>query len=75
LPPKVLTAWWPETPDELLRALQSYERLCAAHPAVVFEVVLFCKSLTPAAIESVLRAEDSLHAAGVLLAQGLDVFS
>ena len=74
MPPKVLTAW-PETPDELLRALQSYERLCAAHPAVVFEVVLFCKSLTPAAIESVLRAEDSLQAAGALLAQGLNVFS
>lgn len=74
MPPKVLTAW-PETPDELLRALQSYERLCAAHPAVVFEVVLFCKTLTPAAIESVLLAEDSLRAAGVLLAEGLDVFS
>lgn len=74
MPPKVLTAW-PETPNELLRALQSYERLCAAHPAVVFEVVLFCKTLTPAAIEGVLLAEDSLRAAGVLLAEGLDVFS
>jgi hypothetical protein len=74
LPPKVLVAW-PETAAELLRALQSYERLQASNPEVSFEVVLFCRTLAPEVIEGVLRAEDNSQAAGTLLADGLEVFS
>jgi hypothetical protein len=73
LPPKVLVAW-PETAAELLRALQSYERLQASNPEVEFEVALFCRTLCPEEIEGVLQAEDNLQAAGVLLASRLDVF-
>jgi len=73
LPPKVLVAW-PETAAELLRALQSFERLQASNPEVEFEVVLFCRTLSRETVLGVLQAEDKLKAAGVLLAFGLDVF-
>ena len=73
LPPKVLVAW-PETAAELLRALESYERQQRANPEISFEVVLFGRTLSPEVIEGVLRAEDNLLAAGVLLASGLDAF-
>jgi hypothetical protein len=73
LPPKVLVAW-PETAAELLRAFESYERLQRANPEISFEVVLFGRTLSPEVIEAVLRAEDNLQAAGVLLAYGLDAF-
>jgi len=58
----------------LLRALQGYERLQASNPEVEFEVLLFCRTLSPEEIEGVLQAEDNLQAAGGLLASGLDVF-
>lgn len=71
--PKVLVAW-PETAEELLRALQSYERLQASNPELWFEVVLFCRTLPRETMMGVLQAEDKLQAAGCLLASGLDVF-
>lgn len=59
---KVLFAW-PESADELLRALKSYARLQAEFSAVEFEFVLFGHTLPSAAIEIVVSAEDCARAA------------
>jgi hypothetical protein len=58
---------WPFSPDELLRAFESYARLRLAYPMLNFEIVLFCRNLPEEFIETVLNADDRLNAAERLL--------
>lgn len=69
--PKVLLAW-PESADELLRALQSFARIQAKHPTVPLELVLFGRILPQTAIDVVLNADDRQTAAHQLFAAYLD---
>jgi hypothetical protein len=71
--PEVLVAW-PESADEMLRALQSYARLRSAYPHTKFELVLFCHTVPQGEVEAVLSSEQSGAAAGDLLARYLDAF-
>jgi hypothetical protein len=70
---KALVAW-PESPDELLRALQSYARLRAAYPQTEFELVLFCHTVQWCEVEAVLNSERSTAAAEDLLNRYLSAF-
>ena len=65
---------WPESADELLRALQSYARLRSAYPQTIFELVLFCHAVEWREVEAVLNSERSTAAAEDLLNRYLDAF-
>jgi hypothetical protein len=65
---------WPESADELVRALQSYARLRSAYPQTKFELFLFCQMVTWCEVEAVLNSERSTAAAEDLLNRYLDVF-
>ncbi len=65
---------WPESPDELLRALESWARLRSANPSTEIELVLFCRTVSRSDAEKVLNSERSFKAGEVLLARYLDAF-
>lgn len=65
---------WPETADELLLALQSYERLRCAYPRTAIELVLFYFTLTQGDIDAVLHSGQRVVAAMELFARHLDRF-
>lgn len=65
---------WPESPDELLRALESWARLRSANPLTEIELVLFCRTLSRSDAENVLNSQQSFEAARELLARHLDAF-
>ena len=70
---KVLVAW-PESSDELLRALHSYARLRSAYPQTKFELVLFGHMVHWGEVEAILNSEQSISAAKDLLNRYLDAF-
>lgn len=70
---KALVAW-PESPDELLRALQSYACLRSAYPQTKIELVLFGHTVEWSEVETVLNSERSTAAAEELLNLHLSAF-
>ncbi len=70
---KALVAW-PESPDELLRALQSYACLRSAYPQTKIELVLFGHTVQWGEVEAVLISKRSTAAAEDLLNRYLTAF-
>jgi hypothetical protein len=63
---------WPNSPEELLRLIESYARQRELHPTV--KLLIFGRYASKGEIQAVLRAEKRPDAARVLFAEKINRF-
>lgn len=66
--------FWPDSAELLLRQLECLPGLRSANPDFDIEVLLFGRRVRREKEDEVLKSEDRLHAANVLLAEHADFF-